>query len=345
VTLDPDLAHIDGDRLITPKGEYRLDSEGKVRYSVAIVEQGKTEFFTCTMYSDVLAATSFVTTRDEDPISGFQRYLNRKKAQEIADYIDQGLTIPTPIILSAQPDAAVHIDRRKTIAFNPTNRSFLIIDGQHRVWGFALAKTRVRIPVVVYSGLSRKEESRIFIDINTKQSRVPNELIFDIRQQAGIEENEENLLTEAFNYFMGNDDSSLFGKMSPHERIIGKISRVTFNESINLIIVQFPERDPFYIYSRLNPYFAACLIHLRSIGAEEMFYQSNTFKTFVAALPLVVRNLRMEGINDLRVDDYHKSLEIVFRNNTVKGILKNRITSYKKAVQAISKAFDSSVTI
>lgn len=89
------------------------------RYSVSLVTQGKHRFYTLTMPSDVLANTCYVTTRDEDPKKGFQRVLDRKRAQEIADYIDMGFgSIPTSIVLSAQSAAELRvIGRGKTLEF------------------------------------------------------------------------------------------------------------------------------------------------------------------------------------------------------------------------------------
>jgi DGQHR domain-containing protein len=76
----------------------------RLRYSVSLVRQGKHSFYTLTMPSDVLARTCVVSTRREDPIKGFQRTLDEKRAGEIAQYIDSGLgTIPNSIVLSAQP--------------------------------------------------------------------------------------------------------------------------------------------------------------------------------------------------------------------------------------------------
>jgi DGQHR domain-containing protein len=141
-----------------------------LRYSVSLVTQGRHRFYTLTMPSDVLAKTCFVSTRYDDPDIGFQRILDKKRAAEIAAYIDNGLgTIPTSIVLSAQPDAELRvIGKGKTLEFQNTRKAFLILDGQHRVYGFSLAKTGLRVPVVVYNGLSRKDESRLFIDIRAQ---------------------------------------------------------------------------------------------------------------------------------------------------------------------------------
>lgn len=101
------------------------------RYSVSLVTQGRHRFYTLTMPSEVLANTCFVTTRDEDPKKGFQRVLDVKRAQQIADYIDVGFgTIPNSIVLSAQASADLKvIGRGKTLEFKDHPKAFLILDG------------------------------------------------------------------------------------------------------------------------------------------------------------------------------------------------------------------------
>lgn len=74
----------------------------RISYTASLITQGRHKFYSLTLPSEVLAKTSFVTTRYEDPNEGFQRTLDKDKAQKIADYIDkEGGTIPTAIILSA----------------------------------------------------------------------------------------------------------------------------------------------------------------------------------------------------------------------------------------------------
>ncbi len=47
--------------------------------SVSLVRQGDFRFYSFTMPSDVLAETCFVVSRDEDPVIGFQRALDKKE--------------------------------------------------------------------------------------------------------------------------------------------------------------------------------------------------------------------------------------------------------------------------
>ena len=83
---------------------------GDVSFAAHLITQGRHRFYTLTMPSDVLAETCVVDTREENPDDGFQRALDRKRAQEIADYIDIGFgTIPCSIVLSAQPEASPRI--------------------------------------------------------------------------------------------------------------------------------------------------------------------------------------------------------------------------------------------
>jgi len=118
------------------------------------------------------------------------------------------------------------------------------LDGQHRVYGFSLAQTSLRVPVVVYNGLSKKDESRLFIDINTKQRPVPNELLLDIKKLAEYESDVERSLGEVFDLFKARSDSPLLGLVSPAERKKGLISRVTFNAALKPLIPSFGGNDP-----------------------------------------------------------------------------------------------------
>ena len=229
------------------------------RFSVSLVTQGRHRFYTLTLPSDILANTCYVTSRDEDPKAGFQRVLDKKRAQQIADYIDVGLgTIPTSIILSAQKAAELEvIGKGKTLQFRDNPKAFLVLDGQHRVYGFSLAKTSLRVPVVIYNNLSPRDESRLFIDINTKQRPVPNELLLDIKKLAEYESGSESLMGEVFDRFHSAPESALIGLMSPHERTSAKISRVTFNAGLKPLLEIFTSSEVEEIFDALNAYFTA----------------------------------------------------------------------------------------
>ncbi|KAB2489635.1 DGQHR domain-containing protein [Priestia endophytica] len=210
------------------------------KYSLAtiLVTQGKYRYYIASMPSEYLRDTCFTVSREEDPIEGFQRRLDENRAQEIANYIDsEDGSIPTAIILSAQEEAELtHNKRSKTISFKKKAKAFSVIDGQHRVWGFIKAENSVRVPVVIFQGLSRIEEAQLFIDINTKQQKVPDALLLDVNRLLQNETEEEKRCSDLFELFYNNEESILYGRLARAERQVGMISRKIFNSSVKEVL-------------------------------------------------------------------------------------------------------------
>jgi len=180
----------------------------------------------------------FVSRRDEDNISGFQRQLSKPRADDIAKYLSRGDgSIPTNVVLSAQPDGNFKYNRKnKTISFSRIEKAFLVLDGQHRLWGYEICKAKYskdhRVPVSIYEGLSRAEEARLFIDINTKQVGVPAALLLDIQHLAQMEGKRDTILRELFDGIRKNPELRISSLLSPSKSVAGKISRVTFNRAV-----------------------------------------------------------------------------------------------------------------
>jgi DGQHR domain-containing protein len=297
-----------------------VDQDAEVlRYSVSLVTQGKHRFYTLTMPSDVLARTSFATTRHEDPIVGFQRVLDKTRAQQIADYIDSGLgTIPTSIVLSAQPDAKFRVlGKGKTVEFNAVRKAFLIIDGQHRVYGFYLAKTKLRVPVVIYNGLSKTDEARLFIDINTKQRPVSNELLLDIKKLAEYETTSEKLFGEIFDLFADGQTSPLLGLMSPTDRARGKLSRVTFNAAMKPILATFGGVESEQVYGVLSEYMRATLAGLSKLQVSDTITNPTVFRAFVQLFPEAAQRVQDRFAGRFTAANFETVLEPLF--SQIKG--------------------------
>ena len=270
----------------------RGPAEGeRVRFSSSLILQGGKQFYSVTMPTDVLAKCCYVTARDEDPQAGFQRVLDRKRAQDIAQYIDTGAgTIPGSIILSAQPDAQLKaLGGGKTVEFTFARKAFLVLDGQHRVYGFSMADTALRVPVVIYSGLSHVEEARLFIDINTKQRQVPNELLLDIKQLAERENDKDIVFRETFDLFSAEPSSVLLGLMTPSARQKNKISRVTFNLAFKSVLPVFSSPESLQIFNITNSYLAAFWDVLEKLGLEEQLTTPTIFRAIMDTFPEVAR--------------------------------------------------------
>jgi DGQHR domain-containing protein len=248
-----------------------------------LVTQGKHRFYSLVLPSGLLGETCMVEPRVENPVDGFQRLLDPRRAKSIAKYIDAGFgTVPGAVVLSAQPRAHMHYDRAGgTLSFRKDRRAFLIIDGQHRVYGFKLAKSSVQVPVVIYNKLTRAEECRLFMDINTKQRPVPNELLLDIRRLSEIETESEALMHDVFDLFNSREDSALRGLLSPAERRPGKISRVTFNAALRSIKHAFAGAPAEEVYAVLNAYMRACRNGLGLHDVDENIAHPALFKALV----------------------------------------------------------------
>jgi len=322
-----------------------MSTAPRVRFSsVSLVRQGEHRFYSLTLPSELLAETTFVIAREEDPIKGFQRELDEKRAKEIAAYIDSGLgTIPSSIVLSAQPEAELEYDRsRKSLSFLPIRKAFLIIDGQHRVFGFMHAKKAFRVPVVIYSELSRRDETRLFIDINSKQKGVPAELLLDIKKLAEYEKTEDQLLREIFDKFMADSSSSLYGRLSPSSKAAGKISRSVFNTALKPLVRIFGSKDPDELYEILNSYFVAFNGGVLAPHKQEALLFNPIFFRAACSFFLIVAPKVKDRFGAIyTADNFFSFLEDVGQN--VKAAkLKGTGSAYKPIVTVLEEALKGS---
>lgn len=285
-----------------------------VRIPMNIIIQGNHEFYSCTMPSSILASCCTVSSRVEDPVNGFQRLLDKKRASEIAEYIDQGFgSIPTSIILSAQVEAQLKVVKSgELIEFFTYERAFLILDGQHRVYGFSLAESELQVPVVIYNGLSRKDESRLFIDINDKQRAVPSSLLLDIKQLAEYESSVETFTREIFDH-ISNSPESVFLNQCSAIGGNGKLTNVTFARAFKPLVEVFKGKDTDEVFEILNNYFKAFKIGFEQMGVlEKQLMNSVVIKAVMRFLPKISARLRDRHGPDWSVDNFHTTMEGMF---------------------------------
>lgn len=285
-------------------------------YAASLVTQGEHRFYTLTVPAEVLARTCFVTTRDEDPDEGFQRLLSKSRAQEIADYIDSGFgTIPTSVILSAQAESNFEYStRNKTVSFEDRQDAFLIIDGQHRVFGFRLAKSDLRVPVVIYSGLKKQDETRLFIDINTKQKPVPNELLLDIRKLASYQDDTETLLGQIFDLFDTEPGNPLFGKMSPRSRKRQLISRVTFNSALKPLLPLFKDATSLQIFETMAAYYDSVIRQSKLCKLDIDITNPIPFRGVTMVFPDVAQRVNDRFGKVYNIDSFDSVNSEIFQN-------------------------------
>lgn len=278
------------------KPEHELGS--RASYPALPLDQNAHRFYFCTVPVSDIFPFSFVSRREEDPQKGFQRNLTESRAYDIAKYLDSSVgSIPTNIVLSAQENANLEYNSKsKLLKYDRQPNAFLVLDGQHRLYGYGLTQEKHRVPVAIYEGLTRKQECALFIDINTNQRGVPAALLLDIKQVAERESEAEITLREFFDNLNRDVESPLNGLLSPSRSVTGKISRNTFNKSVrpiidNIVMTKIAE-DKQYIL--LRNYFSAIE---QSLGSPGLLIRAAYFESFCDFFEDVMRTSRMKYNN------------------------------------------------
>lgn len=251
--------------------------------------QNERDFYFTSIPSDILQRVCYVSRRDEDPEKGFQRVLNESRAESIAKYLQEERgQIPSPLILSAKKEAAFSF-RSGKVSFDKLANVFLVLDGQHRLYGLSKLHSPLDTPVVIFSNLSLEEEVRLFIDINTNQRGVSTSLLLDIQSLRGDEAGKEAENRRIFDLI--NADSPLAGLLSGTKSARGKISRKTFYDFIG------PIHDSIYLenlntdgkYKGMRNYLEACSQLLSSAQAQrQRLSNSIMFKAFMTLFPEIL---------------------------------------------------------
>lgn len=298
--------------------------------AIECIQNGKS-FFITTINSKNLKSMCFVSRKKEDPLKGFQRLLNSKRAKDIANYLDMNKgIIPSALILSAQDNAAIRFDKESMlVSFEKAKDSLLVIDGQHRLFGLYEAKEDYDIPVIVFQNLTSTEEVRLFIDINTTQKGVPSALLLDIKNQAGtetkLEEKQRNLFARL------NEDSVLAGYLSPNESKVGKISRSVFNVATKPVFENGPlsHMGEDIIYKTVKNYLEAIdRIFKLSQDKEARLNKSIIFKAIFAVFNEVCEKCLLKYQN-VKIESLEEYLEPLKEMNYSEYIGTNKSTEAK----------------
>ena len=137
------------------------------------------------------------SSRNVDDIKTYQRMLRPLRLKQIAKYIDKGGKFPTNIVVNIRTNnkKRLRFDRGERIgdgAFGTLHlpqvyASAWIIDGQHRLYGYAHSsrgnegkEDRSTVPVLAFENLTVVDEMNMFIDINSKQVKVQKSLIIEL---------------------------------------------------------------------------------------------------------------------------------------------------------------------
>jgi DGQHR domain-containing protein len=219
----------------------RKASKERLHFPALDVSHNDTILYQSVVKVRTLFPLCFVSRVEEDPEHGYQRLLGKQRPKQIAAYLDSGKVIPGSIVLSAQPEAELEFDRAKgEISFLRREAAFLVVDGQHRLYGAHLAKGDVPIVISILMGLDREEEVTYFLDVNSKQIGVPKTLQIEITKFLVEEGSLDETRIKLFKELNTRPESPLCGRMSAAQSKVGTLSHVPFKAALDPLLSKPP---------------------------------------------------------------------------------------------------------
>jgi DGQHR domain-containing protein len=286
----------------------KLDGTQVSSQALKLEQNGKV-FYSLMLRTEDIFPFCYVVDRQEDPLEGFQRELQPTRPLKIAHYLDvEKGAIPTNIVLSAQESAEVKFDPQKQILqFKRCPRSFLVLDGQHRLYGYAKASKSYLIPVTICRGLTKEQEVSLFVDINTTQIGVSAALILDIKHMTGREKDAEKDLRELFDFLATSKSSPLNGLMSPSKAVKGRLARPVFNRAVlpvlkTAVMQQLDKEKRFKLFENF-------LRVLEEVLQDPKGLLQNVYlEAFCSVFEEVMKASR-DNYNDYKIDSLRKVLK------------------------------------
>lgn len=154
------------------------------------VQQGELTLYLTYLTGREIATPNFYNIERFEPSTkkGFQRFLNERRANELADFLKDGWskgedpTIPTPAFLATDQKLQFDASRNMLTIDTEVACPFNVVDGQHRLEGVrAAVGDDVRgkdfvLPVTIADGLSEDLQMYHFFVINSTQKSVDQSL-------------------------------------------------------------------------------------------------------------------------------------------------------------------------
>lgn len=117
----------------------------------------------------------------------YQRLIKKSRLKGVSQFVSGGGFFPNSIILNIETDRKLQFDlagrndgeaKLGILHLPQTYRAAYVIDGQHRLYGYAGSPRADSdlIPVVAFVDLPRHEQVRLFMQINENQQAVPKNL-------------------------------------------------------------------------------------------------------------------------------------------------------------------------
>jgi DNA sulfur modification protein DndB len=296
----------------------------KFRVEIPALESnmGGKKFYTFNMIPEHLLKIAFVHHRRKpvqfkEITDSYQRILESSRIKKIRDYIDkESGYFPGNIILSFMRKPNIKpfpskmnfeekvIGKTKPVIIELPGYygSAWIIDGQHRLYGYANSEKRFEetLPVVAFIDLVPGEQARLFTDINHNQKSIDTNLIWDLYEDlyansTDLEEQNHWAISKIAKEL--NKQGSLKGKIKiPKEGNKGDIDFKTLCLGLkrgNFLKSSKNDKAPFFSssYEESIPYASIRLNKFLEIFATQLSDQWSRGKKGFIASPAGIRLL------------------------------------------------------
>ncbi len=188
----------------------QLISRDKIEVPAIEGKMGKETYYMFSIEPHLLLKMGFIlhrTKANEAEMPTYQRLLRPARLKGISKFINDGGYFPNSIILNfsqkvnqiefvpASTRAGVTKSRFGTLKIPNAFAIAYIIDGQHRVYGYANSeyKETNTIPVVAFKDLEATEQLQIFMDINENQKAVSADLRLTLEEDLYWDSNRADL--------------------------------------------------------------------------------------------------------------------------------------------------------
>lgn len=194
---------------------------------------GDIPVFTFLIRPSKLLPLAYVAHRrqnDPDIDRSYQRMVKKSRLEGIRKFIKSGGFFSNNIIVnidsSSEPQFEIHDSSSSPccglLSLPDHYKSMWVIDGQHRLFSFIGMDDEAEnmlIPVTAFYNLDKTTQSRIFVEINSKQKKVDPNLLLSIESDSKMKSDREGDWADALNLLtfvnMSSDESNpLFEKVS-----------------------------------------------------------------------------------------------------------------------------------
>lgn len=168
----------------------------EVRVPALQTKMGKNVCYTFSIRPEYLLKIGYVAHRAKGKaidVDMYQRMISKGRLRKIAEYITEGGTFPTNIVINIREKKYAEFQRGEQkgdeagarfgwLILRSAYGCAWIIDGQHRLFAYSGhdRSDKAHLNVLAYEALSSSEQAQMFVDINSEQRKVKRSLLVEL---------------------------------------------------------------------------------------------------------------------------------------------------------------------